>query len=64
LLLVSTPDVPFCAAVKMATVVVLARCSAPDRVRSAAQNRLPSAVIYAVRSGQAASVLAPVAAPV
>src|SRR5665213_317766 len=33
---VSTPDVPFCAAARMAMIVVLARCSGPDWVRSAA----------------------------
>src|ERR1035437_10576430 len=32
----STPEVPFCALPVMATIVVLARCSAPDRVQSAA----------------------------
>jgi hypothetical protein len=32
----STPDVPFCAVVRMATIVVLARRSAPERVRLAA----------------------------
>jgi hypothetical protein len=31
-----TPEVPFCAALVMAAAAVLARCSAPDRVRSAA----------------------------
>jgi hypothetical protein len=56
--------VPFCAAVRMAMAVILARCSAPTRVRSATPRyRRPSAVVYALQSGQAASVLAPVAAP-
>ncbi len=36
LLIASTPDVPFCAAARMATAVVMARCSAPERVRSIA----------------------------
>ena len=31
----SAPDVPFCATTMVATTVVLARCSAPERVRSA-----------------------------
>ena len=34
----STPEVPFCAAVMMAVAVVLARCSAPVRVRSIADS--------------------------
>jgi len=29
----STPEVPFCAALRRPVVVVLARCSAPERVR-------------------------------
>jgi hypothetical protein len=34
----SAPDVPFCAVATRATVVVLARCSAPNRVRSIADS--------------------------
>jgi hypothetical protein len=56
--------VPFCAAATMATAVVLARRSAPERVWSAAsRHRPPSAVLHALQLGQAASVFAPVAAP-
>jgi hypothetical protein len=69
--LASTPDVPFCAAATMATAVVLARCSAPERIwsigdlggsaarRALAAERGP----VSLRPGQAASVLAPVASP-
>jgi hypothetical protein len=53
---IGTPDVPFCAAGKVATAVVLARRSAPERIRPAApKHRLPSAVPHAVRPALAAS---------
>jgi hypothetical protein len=60
----SAPDVPFCATARVAMAVVLARCSASEGGRSGVpQHRLPSAVLYALQSGQTASALAPVAAP-
>jgi len=53
---IGTPDVPFCAAGKVATAVVLARRSAPERIRRRhPQHRLPSAVPHAVRPALAAS---------
>jgi hypothetical protein len=60
----NTPEVPFCAAGKVATAVVLARRSAPERIRPAAPTT-PAAErgseCFAV--GHGASVLSPVAAP-
>ena len=67
-----TPEVPFRAAVWRATVAVLSRCSVLGRVRSVSGSGAAGAVhstdcrgrfCCSLQSGQAASVLAPVAAP-
>jgi len=58
-------DVPFCAAATMATAVVLARCSAPERVRSATLTALAAErCSVSSATGTHTYVLAIITAPV
>ena len=60
----NAPDVPFCAAFRMAMTVVLARCSGPTGCdRPLPRYRRSRVVPCASRPARAACVLAPVAAP-